>query len=381
MNQKGEEMTNSKIDDELEYSDTLNDDDNNEEIPKEERKLITQAYDKSVSDLFTMMQEDDIILNPDYQRDYIWDNKKASLLIESILLNVPIPVVYMSEEEDGRWSVIDGLQRLNSLKRFFENEFKLTGLEVLSELQRTAYKDLNPKAKRVIKNGIIRIILIFKESNSEIKYDIFMRLNTGSVKLSEQELRNCLYRGDLNDLLKKLRGNKKYLKILGLAKPHKRMNDAELILRYLAISENIDRNEFTIKEYPGKMKTFLNDFSDNCRKMDATYRDSLEAKFNQTLDKVHAIFGDKAFRRIDVNGNYDRILNRSVMDAVMIGFEPYNLENLVAKKTSIIELLKTLTSKDVDFMNSISIGTSDRKQIERRINIFSNKIKELVLGI
>ena len=89
------------------------------EIPKEVRKITTQAYDKSVSDIVRMIEDKDIRLDPDYQRNYVWDNKKASMLIESIILNVPIPVIYVSQEEDDSWSVIDGLQRLSSLKRFF----------------------------------------------------------------------------------------------------------------------------------------------------------------------------------------------------------------------------------------------------------------------
>lgn len=89
------------------------------EIPHEVRNLITQAYDKSVSDIVRMIADKDLVLDPDYQRNYVWDNKKASKLVESIILNVPIPVIYVSEEKDSSWSVIDGLQRLNSLKRFF----------------------------------------------------------------------------------------------------------------------------------------------------------------------------------------------------------------------------------------------------------------------
>ena len=188
---------------------------NLEEIPREKRILRTQAYDKSVSDLISMMGADsnDIILDPHYQRSYIWDNKRASLLIESILLNVPIPVIYVAEDDDGRWNVVDGLQRLNSLKRFFNNEFKLTGIEVLPELNRLQFSTLNAKAQRLLKNGIIRVIVILQESHPEIKYDIFLRLNRGAVRLSEQELRNCLYRGTFNSFIKELRKEKQFQKI------------------------------------------------------------------------------------------------------------------------------------------------------------------------
>ena len=136
-----------------------------EEIPKEQRTLRTQAYDKSISDIVAMIEAGDVILDPEYQRNYVWDNKKASLLVESILLNVPIPVVYVSEEDDSRWSVVDGLQRLNSLRRFFKDEFKLRGLEVLTELNGLQYSTLNPRASRILRNGILRMVLIFKESH------------------------------------------------------------------------------------------------------------------------------------------------------------------------------------------------------------------------
>lgn len=163
-----------------------------------------------------MIDDGDLLLDPDYQRNYVWDNKKASLLVESFLLNVPIPVIYVCEDDDGRWNVVDGLQRLESLRRFFANEFKLRGLEVLQELDGFQYSTLNPKAARLLRNGILRIILIFKESHPDIKYEIFMRLNRGSIRLTEQELRNCLYRGKFNDLLKELRNNNQFLRILGL---------------------------------------------------------------------------------------------------------------------------------------------------------------------
>jgi len=156
--------------DEPEYSDEIDEDESQvDEIPKEERHLRTQAYDKSVSDLVSMMDHGDIVLDPDYQRNYVWDDTRASLLIESILLNVPIPVIYVSEDEDSRWNVVDGLQRLNSLQRFFKGDFKLRGLEVLSELNKQRIKDVNPKETRILRNGKYRIILIFKESHPEIK--------------------------------------------------------------------------------------------------------------------------------------------------------------------------------------------------------------------
>lgn len=227
------------------------------EIPQEVRKITTQAYDKSVSDIVRMIDDKDIKLDPDYQRNYVWDNKKASMLIESIILNVPIPVIYVSQEKDDSWSVIDGLQRLNSLKRFFDGKFKLSGLEILSELNKQDINTLNPKALRMLKNGLLRVIMITHDSNEEIKYDVFMRLNTGSVHLTEQELRNCLYRGSFNKLLKELTQNKTWQTLIGLNGPHKRMADRELALRFLAIVKHWDAEKGEITNYKGRMKSFL----------------------------------------------------------------------------------------------------------------------------
>jgi len=226
------------------------------EIPKEVRNLRTQSYDKSVRDLISMIDDGSIDLDPDYQRNYLWDNKKASLLIESFLLNIPIPVIYVAENDDSEWNVIDGLQRLTSLNRFFKNEFRLSRLDVLNELNGLTFHNLPPKAKRILGNGMIRVVVLLAETHPEIKYDVFMRLNTGAVKLNEQELRNCLYRGELNNLLKDLRSDKRFLKCLKLDKPHNRFVDAEIILRFFAMHDGYDIENKKMN-YPGRMKTFL----------------------------------------------------------------------------------------------------------------------------
>lgn len=349
-----------------------------QEIPREERKLRLQAYDKSVSDLVNMIRNEDIIFSPEYQRNYIWDNKKASLLVESILLNIPIPVIYASEEEDSRWNIVDGLQRLNALRRFFDNNFKLNGLEVLKELNGIKYEDLNPKAKRMLNNGNLRVILIFNDSNPEIKYDIFMRLNTGSVKLNEQELRNCLYRGSLNDLIKRLRKNPKFLKILGLKAPHKRMNDCELILRYFAFSENYNLEHNKLIDYKGSIKPYLNAFMKKNENCIESKINELEIKFNNTINKVYEVFGENAFRKLNDDG-YENKLNRAIMDVIMIGFEDYSFEDVKSKKSNIIELYKMLL-KDQKFNLLVTQATSDTKVIEKRMETWVDKLAEVMRG-
>ena len=348
------------------------------EIPKEERFIHTQPYDKSVSDLVSMMNRRDISLDPDYQRNYIWTNKKASLLIESILLSVPIPVVYVAEEEDGSWTVIDGLQRLYSIKRFANNEFKLTGMEVLREINGSQFSGLNPKATRIFNNGIIRIIVLLQDSHPEIKYDIFLRLNRGAVSLNEQELRNCLYRGKFNDMLKEIRKYPLYLKCLRFASPHKRFIDAELALRFFALSENYDEKNKKVKTYQNSMRAFLNSYISSKAKITNAELEVYEKKFKETIGKVYKVFGKNAFRRVDEFGDFEYIMNRALMDVVMLSFECIEEDKLIRNKKRIINLYKRLPNKDEDFFESITYGTNDTAKLEYRINTWLEKISEIV---
>lgn len=348
------------------------------QIPISERKLHTQAYDKSISDLVNKIKDEEIILNPQYQRNYVWDNKKASLLIESILLNVPIPVVYMAEDEESRWNVVDGLQRLYSLKKFFNDEFKLIKLEVLEEFNGQKYSTLNSKAQRILKNGIIRTVVISQDSHHEIKYDIFMRLNRGSIKLNEQELRNCLYRGSLNDLLKELRKNQEFMRMIGINATHKRLIDAEIILRYLSISEKYNRQKGEVENYSGQMKTFLNNYMSRHQNLNNEFVQKIETKFNNTVRKVYQIFGDSAFQKINQDGDIEPRLNRAIHDCLMISFEDKEESKLQLNRDNIISGFRDLIMNDNDFYDAISSWTSDKNKLNYRLKTWNENLNKIL---
>jgi len=346
-------------------------------IPNEERKLQTQAYDKAVSDLVEGVRTKEIIIDPDYQRNYIWDDKRASLLVESIVMNVPIPVIYVAEDEDGKWVVVDGLQRLESLRRFFDNEFKLKGLEILDELSGEQYSNLNPKARRILRNGLLRVIVIKYESHPDIKYDIFQRLNRGSIRLNEQELRNCMYRGSFLTLLKELRENEQYLHSLGLKKPDKRFIDAELILRFFALSSSYSPEKGKIHNYT-KMKNFLNHYAEKNQHLnDLVLREKREL-FLTTVEKVVSVFPGPSFRRI-INGGKEADkyrLNRALMDAIMLTFSRYDEDFITHNKESIIRININLTN-DTEYCDALVMGTSDTKRIEYRLNVWEREFRNL----
>jgi len=208
------------------------------EVLSKERRVYSDKADRSIFELYRQYQKGNLDLQPEFQRLQVWDNSKSSRLIESVLLEVPIPVIYLSEESDCKYSVIDGQQRLNAFFKFLENNLRLSGLTILAELNGKRFQDLPKNLQDKFENATIRIIEIRKESDPDVKFEIFERLNTGSVQLNAQELRNCIYRGRYNELLKELSGTKDFQFLLGLEKPHNRMQDRELILRFFAFYHN-----------------------------------------------------------------------------------------------------------------------------------------------
>ena len=147
--------------------------------------------DFTLKQLRDMYDANDIITDPDYQRKYIYDIRRASSLVESILIGIPIPVIYLCEEEEGIYSVIDGQQRITSFVKYLKNEYPLTGLTKLSELNGQYFKNLEKSIQRKLNSSTLKTICLDRDSQ-ELKYEIFSRLNLGAVSLKPQELRNCI---------------------------------------------------------------------------------------------------------------------------------------------------------------------------------------------
>lgn len=360
------------------------DDDSNEyEIDSEtnsklKRNLDIKKYDRMIKDIIFSINDESIILTPEYQRNYLWDNKKSSKLIESILLNIPIPVIYASEEKNGKWNIVDGLQRLNTLNRFYKDEFKLTGLEVLNELNGKKYSELSDNLKSKIDRGDLSIILLLDSSSSDIQYDIFMRLNTGAVQLNEQELRNCLYRGTLNDLIKnEMINNSDFKALFNLNILHKRMIDVEIILRYLAFSENYNESENRIDNYDGRIKNIINNFMIKYQNADSDTLERFKSKFYNNIKKCNVVFEDKAFKKMNSIGRFETRINRPLYETIMICFEKYSLDELLEKKDLILYETECLL-KEYEFNDLISTATGNTTKTNKRIEIYSNLLKDIM---
>jgi uncharacterized protein with ParB-like and HNH nuclease domain len=357
------------------FSDEAEDDSEAIEIPPKDRKLVTHPYDFIVRSLDQQIKDDTLILADKYQRRRVWNLTQYSRLIESLLINVPIPICYFAEVESGQYTVIDGQQRLSAIHRFLNNEYYLRGLQVRHELNKKHFRQLPVEDQRLILSRSLRCIVILKESHPDIRFDVFERLNTASTKLSTQELRNCIYRGDLNDLCKELSENRDFIFVRNAKGPDLRMQDIEMVLRFFAFYDNLPN-------YKGSLKRFLDKYLENGLKLEAGKVEELKALFFRVIDDVKYVFGNNAFRRYDKDGKlWENSLNRSVYDAVMLSFANSESEEIRRHKEEILRGFMELCNENVEFKDAITAWTKDKVKVKARIVLFRQMMVELGIPV
>jgi hypothetical protein len=358
----------------IEIEDTEDDSEEYPGVAPPDRRLITQPYDLAVSDLVRQVSNKDLKLNPVYQRRYVWDDKKASKLVESLLINVPIPVCYLAEEKDSTRTTIDGQQRLRSLYRYLENQFPLKGLEVLSDLNGKRYHQLTERQQRLVSNRTIRCIVISEDSDPDIRFDVFERLNTGSVALTAQELRNSVCRGEFNDLLHELADSEAFAVCVG-GRVDARMAFEELLLRFFALDEQLD-------DYRPSLKRFLNTYQRNHRDPGAEWLADKRTRATLALERAHAVFGGECFRRAkrreDGGWEWVSTLNSAVYDVIMLNFARLDVapSALAARKSELEQMTAELSLDDDEFADAISRATGDRTRLFSRVKIYAQHLAE-----
>lgn len=274
-----------------------------------ERTVKTQSIEYDLETLVKKISRGIIKLDPDYQRRHRWDNITSSKLIESLILNIPIPIVYLSQDydvdvetEEARYSVIDGQQRLTAVYNFFNNKFSLEGLESLDDLNGCFYKDLPPFLTRRLEERTLKCLRIDSTIDAQVKIDIFERLNSGSVKLEAQELRNAVYSGPFNDLCKTLAQNTNFRILLqiNIESPEnnsrvKKMEDVELVLRFFALIDN--RYEKFKKTKGNNFKNFLSETMEEYNRKTEKDLVKFSTEFIKTMEIIVRDFGTTAFAK------------------------------------------------------------------------------------
>lgn len=347
-----------------------------DETPVRDRKLFTQPYDLNISSLVNQIKEQTLHLRPlserpRFQRKYVWPDRLASLLIESILLKIPIPPCYFSQSDDFELDVIDGQQRLYSIYRFISNEFPLSGLEVISEINGKRFHQLDRRLQRQIETHTLRAVIITNDSHPEIQFDVFERLNTHTMPLNAQELRNCMYRGVLNDLLGELAEHKPWLRILGRKRPDKRLRDEELILRFFAFHVN------GLASYRTPQKHWLNDLAKEGRNYSEERIDDLRKSWKKTITNCLIVFSpQECFRRVD-QGQKRRVINRALMDLVMTTLVERS-DQIVLQNANDFSRRYAALLGDEEFKDLISRAVDHKSRTLRRFEIWNDRLVEQV---
>jgi hypothetical protein len=364
-------------------------DEANEEIVESitQQKIFSDKGDPEIDSLHKRFKKGKLDIQPNFQRQYVWDNIKASRLIESILLDIPLPIIYLSEEEDGRTYVIDGQQRLTSLFGFIDGKhpdgktFKLVKSNVFPALNGKTFRELPDDLQDKITCYKLRTITFLKDSAQNLKYVIFERLNSGSVSLNDQELRNCIYRGPYNELLKELSYDPDFRFLLGIQRPDKRMKDVELVLRFAAFYHS------TYLNYKSPMKNFLNLDADKFRNAGREELNELQNAFKNACLIIRSLFGKEAFRRFyrgtqkDPNGWWETTaFNASLYDIMMGTFAKENKNTVFQHLDSIREALIDLMTSDEEFIESIELSTSSLQAVTKRFDKWRFALQS-VIGI
>lgn len=337
------------------------------------KEFIVNTEDRktSISELYSNILEGDIILNPDFQRNYVYDVRRASRIIESILLEIPLPAIFANEEKDGTMEVIDGVQRLTSVVKFIKNEYKLEGLIILSELNGKCFKDLGKDIQRTFKQKSLRVIKFKKGCSEEVKYEIFMRLNQGAIKLSNQELRNCMYRGYFNNKLKEIASSRLFNEIVHITDSKaNRMAKEEIALRGISALNY----EKAIKKpaLNPVMNNLMNIYRNNNEIVDVMVRELYE-----TYNKVRSILGYYPFQ---LDFAEDGKFSNANHDAILILFSKYDKNSMIYNKDNIKQAILDIV-KSEEYSDLTKYASSNISKILARTTLLEEAISPYIIEL
>lgn len=343
-----------------------------------QNRLVFQSSDLSLDSIASMVAECAIDITPKYQRRERWDKTRQSALIESFLLNIPVPPIFLAEDEYGKYSVIDGKQRITAIFNFIKKDMKLVNLEKFKELENFTFQDLPSQLNNALKiRPYLRVITLLKQSDPVLKYEVFNRLNTGGITLLPQEIRNAAYGGNLNDLIIDLTENKFLQRQFNIndenerlkSKVYKEMVDVEYILRFFTLRDCWDN-------FPGNMKNALDKYMKDHYLEKDEYINKLKFIFNKTIELCENIWQTDAFKRPD--GRNEMI--QGVYDAQMVGISFFLDQHtlLINYKSEIKKAFKDAYFKDNEFQTSMRQFTSNIKQVQYRIGNMKRIIKNVI---
>jgi len=332
-----------------------------EQIEERRKEIFTDSYPMSIGELVNLYKDGDLEINPAFQRFYRWTHSQKVRLIESILLGIPLPSIFVAQRENGVWDLVDGLQRISTILAFMnelksesdemKNSLTLSATEYLPLLDGVVWSEgensLDPSLKRLFKREKIEIKIIKKESDTSTKFELFQRLNTGGSQLSDQEVRNCLLimlNEEFYKTLVEISKDKNFNDTIGITdRLYEERYEMELILRLLALTNSTDEE---LKQIPD-VSDFLTDKLKFFAECDMNWEEEKELLSN-TFKIINESLSDNAFRRYIAN-EYKGGFQLSIYEILTTGVYFYLKSNKDEKELSelLIEVSKKLSEDPV----------------------------------
>jgi hypothetical protein len=353
----------------------------NEITPYDPDKIKVHSKQFSMGLIAKMLEDEVIDLNPNFQRNFVWTSKQKSQLIESVLLRIPLPLFYFAEDKEGRMTVVDGLQRLTTIRDFITNKFNLRGLEYLkdscegryysekNESKPTKKKFLEPKYLRWFDYTQFTVNVIDPDSPSNVKFDIFRRINTGGKPLNNQEIRNCLASKELRGALKEMSELPEFLTATNKSIKSVRMEDQEVALRFMYFY-NIYQTDIELKEYSGNMEITLDDFTEEIGKLKSSGFELYLSRYSNAMKNAEFLLGSKyAFRKITPNlirpNAYKQLINKALFVTTSVLLSQFNHQKIVSKNEegSLLLPFANLLENDNKLKDYLTFSTNSRTNL------------------
>jgi hypothetical protein len=323
---------------------------------------------RTTSDVIRRIKSDRFVLDPDFQRGFVWDKYKQSRLIESILLRIPLPVFYVAEDEQGRLIVVDGRQRLTTLLHFLDNKLALQ-LKDRPELDGKRFDGLDVRLQNRVEDCQLLFYIIDRSVPERARLDIFERVNGGEV-LTRQQMRNAIYKGPATKFLHDEAETALFRKATGGSLNINKMQDREMINRFCSF------RLLDMEAYRGDMDEWLANGLEKMNKASPEELERLSREFRQSMQNNLAVFGRQAFRKHHSPNQWRSVINASLFDVMSTCLAQYS-ESTVASKADLVREMFYALMKDQDFIKAISYGTNSATAVYIRYYMAKAKFKEV----
>ena len=329
--------------------------------------LLIRNEQCQVQDAVRRINRDQFVMDPDFQRDFIWDEGKQSKLVESVMMRIPLPVFYLAEDYEGRKIVVDGLQRLSTFQRFLSGELRLR-LPDRPELDEKRFHELEDRLQIRFEDFNLTLYVIDARAPERARMDIFERVNSG-MPLTRQQMRNCLHMGDATRFLRAESKKDLFIEATGGSLNTRTMRDREFINRFCAF-QILDLEQYR------DMDQFLADCLTKMNK-DPQLLPSLSEQLETALTNNINLFAKHAFRKHEAGQDARSVINASLWDVLSTGLSRYRPSKVQEKKEAVKKGFYRLLN-DGDFWDSITYGTNGVRQVRSRFAMANGMLSEIL---